>query len=123
MDYRRNIPFYMGYPQYQNWNQINENMLMEDLDYLQQMYPASSKKYQGLIGDYLDKFDYDESMIYDQYPDRWQLDRITNELINSIKLENDISNDLLPWIKELITILLFLELLKRRKNKRNYRYF
>lgn len=156
MDYRRNLPFYMGYPQYQDWSQINEDMLIEDLEYLQQMYPSYAKRYQTIINNYLDKMDYDGSLIYDQYPDRWQLERMVKTILNTIRNEentiirtnnnqdtnaismpdsyapeNNISNNMTQmsendkwsWIRELVTVLLYYEILKRRRKRKTYRYF
>ena len=65
---RRIMPFYMAYPMPMFGQQ--ENTVMRDLEYMQQMYPKEAKHYQKLIAGILDKMDYEGSMIYDEYPDR-----------------------------------------------------
>ena len=144
---RRNLPFYMRYPQYQDWNQINEDMVLEDLEYLQQMYPIHAKRYQVKINNVLDTMDYSGSLIYDQYPDKMQLDRLVRTIMTSIMAEdkrmnqdttsdqndmstmqnpmqNDMNNEMqTTWLRELITVLLYYEILKRRRKRQNYFYF
>lgn len=116
-------------PWNQGWEQLNEDMVLEDLEYLQQMYPANSKRYQAKINAVLDTIDYNGSMIYDQYPDKMQLERLTDTIIISIHNDSDLntenSNEALQdaWLRELITILLYYEILKRRRKKQNYYYF
>ena len=71
---RRIMPFYMAYPMPMFGQQ--ENTVMRDLEYMQQMYPKEAKHYQKLIAGILDKMDYEGSMIYDEYPDRLRLYRL-----------------------------------------------
>ena len=59
------------------------------MEYLQQMYPTYSKKYQVRINNILDRMDYDGSMIYDQYPDRWQLERLIKNIMKTIRAEEE----------------------------------
>lgn len=59
--------------------------MTRDLEYLQQMYPAEAKKYQKIIADILDRLDYEGSMIYDEYPDRWQIYRLTQVVVDKLK--------------------------------------
>ena len=75
MDYYRPFPNYPGYQPYRNWDQISEDRVIEDLEYLQQMYPMYAKRYQARVRDILDRMDYQGSVIYDQYPDKWQAGR------------------------------------------------
>ena len=64
---QRILPFYMTYPLPMYYQE--EDSIIRDLEYLQQMYPAEAKRYQKLIASILDKLDYEGSMIYDEYPD------------------------------------------------------
>ena len=152
MDFQRQFPFYTAYPQYPNWNQINEDRVLEDLEYLQQMYPSYAKRYQVIINDMLNRMDYDGSVIYDQYPDRWQLDRMVRNILDTIRLEerrpsqiqmpsqnnmeenNMYQPEQVPqtsteqnisdaWLRELVTVLLYYEILKRRRKRQNFYIF
>lgn len=115
------LPFYMTYPLPMFYQQ--EDTVIRDLEYLQQMYPAEAKKYQKLIAGILDKIDYEGSMIYDEYPDRWQLYKLSGEILERIKREEiqadpqmQTSEEKWKWLGDLIQILLFYEVYKRRHN-------
>ena len=143
MDFQRQFPFYTAYPQYPNWNQISEDRVLEDLEYLQQMYPSYAKRYQVIISDMLNRMDYDGSVIYDQYPDRWQLDRMVRNILDTIRLEEKRPSPMPPqnmernnlphtpseqsisdaWLRELVTVLLYYEILKRRRKRQNFYIF
>ncbi len=83
MNQSRVLPFYMAYPLPLYYQE--EDTVTRDLEYLQQMYPLEAKKYQKIIADTLDKLDYEGSMIYDEYPDRWQIYRLTQIIVDKMK--------------------------------------
>ena len=120
----RVMPFYMTYPLPMYYE--DDNKVMRDLEYLQQLYPAEAKKYQKKIASILDKIDYEGSLIYDEYPDRWLLYKLANEILEILKCETsdeegncDISVEKWEWISDMIQILLYYEIYKRRHyNKR-----
>lgn len=133
MDYHRTFPFYRwgGY-QNMGWDGMEHGALLEDLEYLQQMYPASAKKYQVKIGELLNRMDYDGSMLYDQYPDKWQLERFIDSVMTTLKADAaaDGAEDAVAptdaewhWIRELVTVLVYNEILRRREKRKNYYFF
>lgn len=110
--------------------------MQEDMEYLQQMYPNYAKKYQPIIKSALDKVDYKGSFIYDQYPDKLQLMRIIDSIVIIIRDdeaayskpgdnqdgqttppigEGAMWQDKEIWIRELVTVLMYNEILMRRK--------
>ncbi len=98
---------------------------MRDLEYLQQLYPYEVRRYQRRVAEILDKMDYEGSMIYDEYPDRFSLERLVNMVWNIIKREeengeSDISQspETWEWIKALLFVLLNTEVYKRRNGSR-----
>ena len=121
---QRILPFYMTYPLPLYYQE--EDTATRDLEYLQQMYPAEAKKYQKIIAGILDKLDYEGSMIYDEYPDRWQMFRLSQDILDRIKRqeEKDNPNAVVPkekweWTSDMVQILLFYEVYKRRHNNHN----
>ncbi len=62
-----------------------QDAVMRDLEYLQEMYPLEAKKYQKVIAEILDRLDYEGSMIYDEYPDKWQIYRLTQIVVDKLK--------------------------------------
>lgn len=129
MDYYKAFPFYMGYGQ--QWNTpvfTNEDRILEDMEYLQQMYPSYAKKYQGVINSVVDKVDYSGSFIYDQYPDKTTLMRMVQSIMVIIKTNEDKTEELTPsesipweekepWIRELVTVLMYNDIIKRRQRQ------
>lgn len=119
MNQSRILPFYMAYPLPMYYQP--EDTVTRDLEYLQQMYPVEAKKYQKTIAEVLDKLDYDGSMIYDEYPDKWQIYRLTQIIVDKIKEQQEeqpITMDW-DWITEFIQVLLSYEIYKKRHTNRN----
>lgn len=118
MDYRhRVVPFYMTYQA--PWHIREENNVTRDLEYLQQLYPSQAKKYQRRIAEIVDKMDYEGSLIYDEYPDRWQLYRLAESILEIIRREDEEqgiegSPEKWEWVADMIQILLFHEIYRRR---------
>ena len=83
MNQSRILPFYMAYPLPMYYQQ--EDSVTRDLEYLQQMYPAQARKFQKIIAEMLDHIDYEGSMIYDEYPDKWQIYRLTQMIVEKIR--------------------------------------
>lgn len=120
----RTMPFYMTYPLPMYYQ--DDNKVMRDLEYLQQLYPAEAKRYQKRIAAILDKIDYNGSLIYDEYPDRWLLYKLSKDVLETLRCEmaqneesSDISAEKWEWISDLIQILLYYEIYKRRHNRDN----
>lgn len=124
MNQSRILPFYMAYPLPLYYQQ--EDSVTRDLEYLQQMYPTEAKKYQKIIAETLDHIDYEGSMIYDEYPDKWQIYRLTQVIVDKIRnsreeqpgQEQDGDAD---WEKvtEFVQVLLSYEIYRKRHSNRN----
>ena len=118
------LPFYMTYPLPLYYQE--EDTATRDLEYLQQMYPAEAKRYQKMIAGILDKLDYEGSMIYDEYPDRWQLYKLAQDILERIRRDEESKNpdkeipkEKWEWASDLVQIILFYEVYKRRHNNHN----
>lgn len=121
---QRILPFYMTYPLPVYYQE--EDTATRDLEYLQQMYPVEAKKYQKMIAGILDKLDYEGSMIYDEYPDRLRIYKLSQDILDRIKREEEQANpdQVIPkekweWASDLVQIILFYEIYKRRHNNSN----
>lgn len=157
----------MGYQGYGQWAQpgiVPEDRILEDLEYLQQMYPTYARKYQSAISSVVDKMDYEGSFIYDQYPDKLTILRMVESVMVIIKAnevlvkqntmledaaavrnvaenvmrniseqnntgssgieqaltENASWSEKEPWIRELVTVLIYYEILMRRRKKNKF---
>lgn len=108
----------MAYPLPMFYQQ--EDSVTRDLEYLQEMYPAQAKKYQKMIAETLDHMDYEGSMIYDEYPDKWQIYRLTQIIVDKIrKSEEEMAGEDQNKIAEFVQILLCYEIYRRRHCNNN----
>lgn len=117
MNRSRILPFYMAYPlplYYQP-----EDSVTRDLEYLQQMYPAQAKKYQKIIAETLDHIDYEGSVIYDEYPDKWQLYRLTRTIMDKIEKSEEAGDSDPDRTAAFVQVLLFYEIYKKRHLNHN----
>lgn len=134
MDYNRRIlPFYMAYPNITK--EQTGDSIVRDLEYLQQMYPIEIKRYQKRVAELLDRVDYEGSMIYDEYPDRYTLERLARSIVDIIQNEAKKSGTMNHQVNiksseksfdelyNIIFILLNDEVLKRRHGGRRSFYY
>lgn len=124
MDFdRRILPYYMTYPG--PYGTRREDTVIRDMEYLQQMYPVQVRKYQRRVAEILDKMDYEGSMIYDEYPDRFSLERVAKSMTGILQKEEQDGDDMpamspqqLKMLQDLIQVLLYNEVYKRRHGGR-----
>lgn len=109
----------MAYPLPMYYQQ--EDSVTRDLEYLQQMYPSQAKKFQKKIAEMLDHIDYEGSMIYDEYPDKWQIYRLTQMIVEKIRQGDEAGAVEEDWNKttEFVQILLCYEIYRRRHSNNN----
>lgn len=124
------LPFYMTYPSY--LRQEKESDILKDLEYLQQTYPGEVKRYQRRVAEILDKIDYEGSMIYDEYPDRYTIERMAKTVVAVLKREEeqhtnaernpeaDTESNLekWKWLENMVQVLICNEIYKRRHGGR-----
>ncbi len=116
------LPFYMTYPGYLSGEQ--ESAILKDLEYLQQTYPGEVRRYQRRVAETLDKVDYEGSMIYDEYPDRYSMNRLAKTIVLMLRKEEEDQMDTIPnpekweWVENIILVLLGNEIYMRRHGGR-----
>lgn len=120
--YPKILPFYMTYPMPLFYEE--EDTVMRDLEYLQEMYPKEARRYQQKIIRILDRFDFDGSVIYDEYPDRLTLYKMAQDIMAVIEKEDrdegkETDAVQKPHIIELVQILMIYEIYRRRQSKGN----
>ena len=113
------LPFYMTYP---TVAYTKENVMVEDLEYFQQMYLNGARMLQREIVKSISILDYDGSMIYDAYPDQFMLRRLSAKLLEKMKKQTKPEDPLYKvlvqeGIDELVFLILLNEVLKRRHKK------
>ena len=97
---------------------LEDKAVMEkDKEYLMELYPLAAKKIREHIKEELKLRDYRESAIYDEYPDRLSLSMIVNAVCaRTGEMENG------DQLRDLAEVLLYQEILVRRKAKKEMFY-
>ena len=125
MDYR--LPYYMAYPMPLQYD--DERIERRDYEYMQSMYPLTVKMILPYVEEECDRMSYMGSMIYDEYPDRLQIQMMCNrvyEKIKNRKPKDDAEMEMQMadkdgWLKDLVQIMIFQELFRRRQKHRRER--
>ena len=128
MDQR--LPYYMAYPMPLVYD--DERIERRDYEYMKSMYPMTVKRILPFVEEECDRMSYEGSMIYDEYPDQLQIRLMCNRIYDranrqspkdDFEMEMHVSrND--DQLRDLIQILLFQELFRRRtRHRRNRRRF
>ena len=120
--YPKILPFYMTYPMPLIWEE--EDTVMRDLEYLQELYPRQAKKYRKRIEELLERFDSEGSVLYDEYPDKYMIYHLSCKIRES--MEPEISTQAIRenFLDELIQVMLCQEISRRRcRRYRCRRYF
>ena len=111
------LPFYMAYPYPYGYEE--QNRRMQDLEYMQQLYPMEAKNILKKVIYHLDPIDYKGSFLYDEYPDQLQLYRVVASVLAEMKKESaDREEAWMPekemWMQDMIKLVLYQEVFKRR---------
>ena len=114
------LPYYMAYPMPLLYD--DERLDRRDFEYMKSLYPATAKRVLPYIEDECDRMEYDCSMIYDEYPDQLQLNMMGKLIYDRAKEKEKEPGE---WLRDLIQVMLYQELYKRRSDRRKYsqKYF
>ena len=122
------LPYYMAYPMTLDFE--DERAERMDYEYLRTMYPEIPKTILPYVEEECDRMAYENSMIYDQYPDKLQLRLMCGRICADIKKHEKLSrnesmrellNDMEQggkWLRDLTEVMLYQELFRRRSGQR-----
>ena len=96
---------------------------MQDLEYLQQLYPKEAKRILKKVMYHLEPIDYNGSFLYDEYPDQLMMYRVVAGILDEIKKEAETegiewSKEKELWMQDMIKLVMYLEVFKRRCRKK-----
>lgn len=131
------LPYYMAYPMPFSFE--DERIERMDLEYLKSMYPKIPKQILPYVEEECDRMEYENSMVYDIYPDKLQLKVMCTRVCDNVRRhehicaeEDDKTEDLsenarmnMDNLRDLVEVMLFQELYKRRCDHRRccHRFF
>ena len=129
------IPFYMTYPM--------QNTLFEETEYekdcrrMQELYPRDARQIQSLVDRECDRMEYDGSMMFDEYPDKFMMEHLCRKIEQEVLKEEEGNTSVLiieetcqggqgscgnrreeEGLRDLIGVILFNEMFRRRSRHR-----
>jgi len=102
MDVNR-MPFYMTYPMQNLY--LTEMEYEKDMERMKELYPREVKRILEMVEEECDKMEYEGSLMFDEYPDRFMLEQIAERIAEKMKE---------PDLRNLIGVLLNHEMYRRR---------
>ena len=89
---------------------------LTDFDYMKSIYPLEVKGIQQQIDNICDRMECDGSTMFDQYPDRVRLEKMTDYIYGQIAGREEE-----PWLRPLVGVMLYNEMIGRRCRRREHK--
>ena len=123
MFYEKPMPFYMAYPVPYLFDQEKEQD--RDLQVMKSFYSKTAIQVQRLVEQECDRMEYDGSMMFDDYPDQLMMRQICRRIEEKLpeegkEVEAAQRNE---GLQDLIGVLLYNEMYRRRCRRRRCRRF
>ena len=77
------MPYYMAYPMPFSYD--DERTERMDFEYMKSMYPDTAKKILPDVEEECDRMEYENSMVYDQCPDKLQLRLMSRRVYDNVR--------------------------------------
>lgn len=77
------MPYYMAYPMPFSYD--DERTERMDYEYLKSMYPDAAKRIMPYVEEECDRMEYENSMVYDVYPDKLQLKLMCRRVYDNVR--------------------------------------
>lgn len=113
------LPFYLSYPMPNVYQ--TEKEYERDMERMKELYPKKMKKLLAYVEEECDKMEYEGSMMYDEYPDKVMLYRLTNQIYDKAMPLEEMHHGRRERDKnllEVIQVLLYDEMHRRRGRHR-----
>ena len=124
MRYEQPIPFYMAYPFLLPLDQ--EQAQEKDLQVMKSFYSRRAARIQEKADRECDRMEYGNSVIYDEYPDRLQLQLMCGRIYENVRKNEEryLEIEKNAQLKDMIELMLYQELYNQRcRNRRTRNQF
>ena len=134
MQFEQPLPFYMAYPFLMPFDQEREQE--KDLQLMQSYYSRRASRIQQKVERECDRMEYDGSMMFDEYPEKFMMEHLCRKIEREILSEDEkedqqqsktetraMERDRGDGLRDLIGVLLFNEMFRRRCRHRRCRRF
>ena len=134
------LPYYMAYPMPLAYD--DERVERMDLEYMKSLYPALAKRILPYIEEECDRMEYDGSMMFDEYPDKFMMEHLCRKIEQEVLKEEEGNTSVLiieetcqggqgscgnrreeEGLRDLIGVILFNEMFRRRSRHRRQKKF
>lgn len=131
------IPYFMAFPINDGWEMEEENQ--QDCELLKRMYPVKLRGIMDAIEEECDKLEYEGSMMFDEYPDRFMLSQLCSRICEKVNTAENMEEayeamqrqpdrqgrsphgNQDDWLSDVVQVLLLDEMHRRRCRYRNGR--
>ena len=111
------MPFYMAYSMSVDYNSSRRDS--RDFEYLKSLYPDHAKRILPYLEEEFDRMDHRFSMMYDEYPDKFQLRLMCQRVQEKI---NALYQPHTDGLADLVEVMMFHELYRRRSDQRRAQF-
>ena len=119
MIYKDFYPFYASYANPLLYR--GELEQEEEFSLMKSYYPRTAMKIQEKVEEECELLDYEGSRLYDEYPDRFMLYHLGQKIMDEVKAEADMEVMSDGLLGDLVEVLLFHEISRRRCRRRRCR--
>ena len=115
---QKKLPYYMVYPMPFVYDDGRREE--RDIEYMKSLYPDMAKRLLPYVEEECDRMEYQNSMMYDEYPDKLQLRMMCRRVHDNVKknewmLDEDGEAE---GLRDLLEVLVYEELMHRRRDSR-----
>ena len=119
MYYDKFFPFYVAYANPALYD--GERLQEKEFQLMKSYYPQTVRQIQQRVEAECERLDYEGSMLYDEYPDKYMLYHICSQIKEDL---TQVQEEHRGFLDELIQVLLYQEISRRRcRRHRCRRYF
>ncbi len=91
----------------------DEEICMKDYEYLKRLYPREVRLIASILEEYLDRYEYEGSPMYAQYPDAVTIYRMAEDIFEKLAMEG--SDREIEQIKNMLQMMVCQEMYVRRR--------
>lgn len=121
MYYDKFLPFYMTYADSSLYSR--ERIQEQEFALMKSYYPETARIIQEKVEEECQLMDYEGSRLYDEHPDKFMMHRLYRQIRSQV--DGEMAAQEIPdeFLDELIQVLLYQEISRRRCRRRRYRGF
>ena len=134
------MPFYMSYPMQNLY--LTEMEYEKDMERMKELYPKEVKTILSYVEDECDKMEYEGSLMFDEYPDKFMMEHLCRKIEQEVLKEEEGNTPAIiieetyqggtgacgnrrkeEGLRDLIGVILFNEMFRRRSRHRRRKRF